>query len=405
MVGCDEQQLPAFSEPPLFFSDALNRLLKSSTINAQYVQQARDLSQLLVSCDSVDLLWQSKSKNGEPLRPSAWIQRLQTQLPKWKAVIAKPDAYSGKARPLQKAVAVLDPDLPLPLSVSPSAYKALRDCPYKYYVRSLLSLREAKVFEEGFDASLAGQSLHALLRNFYQALKTEEQKADSNIMNSTAARRVWMERELSAISEKEFKRMIEGDGRVLGTLRDWQKQIPSFIDWQLQREASGWRYHNAEHKVGFDLHFVDLEGEHRVIRIEGRADRFDINIVDEKQAEVIDYKNQSMTKIKKRAEHVLDDPQLLIYARAANEDPASAHLQGHHIGNAQWVSLKVDIKRDKKLLRSLEVQDVPELMPAFNQQITEDMQNLWSRKEMAAFAPDGVCKYCEARGICRKGMW
>ena len=405
VVGCDEQQLPAFSEPPLFFSDALNRLLKSSTINAQYVQQARDLSQLLVSCDSVDLLWQSKSKNGEPLRPSAWIQRLQTQLPKWKAVIAKPDAYSGKARPLQKAVAVLDPDLPLPLSVSPSAYKALRDCPYKYYVRSLLSLREAKVFEEGFDASLAGQSLHALLRNFYQALKTEEQKADSNIMNSTAARRVWMERELSAISEKEFKRMIEGDGRVLGTLRDWQKQIPSFIDWQLQREASGWRYHNAEHKVGFDLHFVDLEGEHRVIRIEGRADRFDINIVDEKQAEVIDYKNQSMTKIKKRAEHVLDDPQLLIYARAANEDPASAHLQGHHIGNAQWVSLKVDIKRDKKLLRSLEVQDVPELMPAFNQQITEDMQNLWSRKEMAAFAPDGVCKYCEARGICRKGMW
>ena len=405
VVGCDEQQLPAFSEPPLFFSDALNRLLKTSTINAQYVQQARDLSQLLVSCDSVDLLWQSKSKNGEPLRPSAWIQRLQMQLPDWKAVIAKPDSYSGKVRPLQKAVAVLDPDLPLPLSVSPSAYKALRDCPYKYYVRSLLGLREAKTFEEGFDASLAGQSLHALLRNFYQALKTEEQKVDSNIMNSTAARRVWMERELSAISEKEFKRMIEGDGRVLGTLRDWQKQIPSFVDWQLQREAAGWRYHNAEHKVGFDLHFVDLEGEHRVIRIEGRADRFDINIEVEKQAEVMDYKNQSMTKMKKRAEYVLDDPQLLIYARAANEDPVSAHLQGHQIGHAQWVSLKVDIKRDKKQLRSLEVQDLPELMPAFDQQITEDMQNLWSRKEMTAFAPDGVCKYCEARGICRKGMW
>jgi len=320
-------------------------------------------------------------------------------------VIAKPDSYSAKARPLQKAVAALDLDLPLPLSVSPSAYKALRDCPYKYYVRSLLGLREAKTFEEGFDASLAGQSLHALLRNFYQALKTEEQKADSKIISNTSARRVWMERELSAISEKEFKRMIEGDGRVLGTLRDWQKQIPSFVDWQLQREASGWRYHNAEQKVGFDLHFVDLEGEHRVIRIEGRADRFDINIATERQAEVIDYKNQSMIKIKKRAEYVLDDPQLLIYARAANEDPSSAHLQGHQIAHAQWVSLKVDIKRDKKLLRSLEVHDVPELMPAFNHQITEDMQNLWSRKEMTAFAPDGVCKYCEARGICRKGMW
>jgi len=405
VVGCDEQQLPAFSEPPLFFSDALNRLLKTSTINAQYIQQARDLSQLLVSCPTVDLLWQSKSKNGEPLRPSAWIQRLQTQLPHWKAAVVKPDSYGGKARPLQKAVATIDPDLPLPLSMSPSAYKALRDCPYKYYVRSLLGLREVKEFEDGFDASLAGQSLHALLRNFYQALKTEEQKAGSQIINNMQARRIWMERELSAISEKEFKRLIDGDSRVLGTLRDWQKQIPSFVAWQLQREASGWRYHNAEHKVGFSLHFADLDGEHRIIRIEGRADRFDVNIQSAGQSEVIDYKNQSMTKIKKRAEHVLDDPQLLIYARAANEDPASAHLQGQQVDHAQWVSLKLDIKRDKKLIRSLEVEGVPELMPIFDQQITEDMRNLWSRKEMTAFAPDGVCKYCEARGICRKGMW
>jgi ATP-dependent helicase/nuclease subunit B len=408
VVGCDEQQLPAFSEPPLFFSDALNRLLKTSTINAQFIQQARDFSQLLVSYPSVDLLWQSKSKSGEPLRPSAWIQRLQTQLPHWKAVIAKPDSYGGKARPLQKAVASLDQNLPLPLSMSPSAYKALRDCPYKYYVRSLLGLRKAKVFEDGFDASLAGQSLHALLRNFYQSLKTEEQKVGSLITQNTQntqARRLWMERELSAISEKEFKRLIEGDGRVLGTLRDWQKQIPSFVDWQLQREAQGWRYQNAELKVGFDMHFVDFDGENHMIRIEGRADRFDVNIQDEQQAEVIDYKNQSMTKIKKRAEHVLDDPQLLIYARAANENPTSAHLQNHQIDHAQWVSLKVDLKRDKKLLRSLEVEGVPDLMPQFDQQITQDMQNLWSRKEMTAFAPDGVCKYCEARGICRKGMW
>ncbi|QWD91435.1 PD-(D/E)XK nuclease family protein [Polynucleobacter sp. MWH-Braz-FAM2G] len=405
VVGCDEQQLPAFSEPPLFFSDTLNRLLKASTMTAQYVQQARDFSQLLISCASVDLLWQSKSKSGEPLRPSAWIQRLQADLPAWKVDVAQPDVSHGLAQPLQKAVTTLDRDLPLPLSMSPSAYKALRDCPYKYYVRSLLGLREAKEFEDGFDASLAGQSLHALLGKFYQALKTEELKADSQINHSTEARRVWMEEQLFIISEKEFKRLIEGDGRVLGTLRDWQKQIPSFVDWQLQREAQGWRYHNAEHKVGFDLRFTGPHGEGKIIRIEGRADRFDINIQSQHQAEVIDYKNQSMTKMKKRAEHLLDDPQLLIYARAANDDPAAAHLQGYQVERAQWVSLKLDIKRDKKLQRSLEVEDIAELMPVFSEQLTEDIQKLWSGKELTAFAPDGVCKYCEARGICRKGMW
>jgi ATP-dependent helicase/nuclease subunit B len=44
-------------------------------------------------------------------------------------------------------------------------------------------------------------------------------------------------------------------------------------------------------------------------------------------------------------------------------------------------------------------------MPVFSKQLVDDMQNLWSGKELQAFAPDGVCKYCEARGICRKGMW
>ena len=405
MVGCDEQQLPAFSEPPLFFSDALNRLLKASTITAQYVQQARDFSQLLASRSKVDLLWQSKSKSGEPLRPSAWIQRLQMQLPKWKTEAYQSELYEGKSMPLEMAKASLDRDMPMPVSMSPSAYKALRDCPYKYYVRSLLGLREAKEFEDGFDASLAGQTLHALLRNFYQALKTEEQKADSLISSDLNHRRQWMEQQLSSISEKEFKRLIQGDGRVLGTLRDWQKQIPSFVDWQLQREAEGWRYHNAEHKVGFDLHFIDSNGVDRAIRIEGRADRFDINLHVEKSAEVIDYKNQPMTKLKRRAEYLLDDPQLLIYARAVNENPAGAHLQGHEVKQASWVSLKADVKKDKGSLRALEVEDVPELMPAFSKQLVDDMQNLWSGKELQAFAPDGVCQYCEARGICRKGMW
>jgi ATP-dependent helicase/nuclease subunit B len=207
------------------------------------------------------------------------------------------------------------------------------------------------------------------------------------------------------MSEKEFKRLIEGDSRVLGTLRDWQKQIPSFVEWQLQREEKGWHYHHAEHPVGFDLNFVDVNGVSRTIRIEGRADRFDINHDAGQQAEVIDYKNQAINKIKKRAEHLLDDPQLLIYARAANENPENARIQGYPVKQAEWVSLKVDLKRDKKLQRSLEIGDVSELMPALNQQLTEDMQKLWSGKELAAFAPDGVCQYCEARGICRKGMW
>jgi len=48
---------------------------------------------------------------------------------------------------------------------------------------------------------------------------------------------------------------------------------------------------------------------------------------------------------------------------------------------------------------------MPELMEQFSEQIVQDLNALWARKPMQAFAPDSVCQYCEARGICRKGMW
>ena len=405
MVGSDEQQLPAFSEPPLFFSDTLNRLLGGSSIEAQFIQQARDLSQLLISFSSVDLLWQSKSKTGEPLRPSAWIQRLQMDLPNWQVQNASTlfAPRSGVASPLQMAIAKLDSDLPMPVSMSPSAYKALRDCPYRYYVRSLLGLRKLKGFEEGFDASLAGQTLHKILRNFYQALKSEPQKSASSIITDIELRRVWMQDKLTLISEQVFKRLIEGDARVLGVLRDWQKQIPSFIQWQLDREAQGWQFHDAEVKVGFDLPFTDLDGNERHIRIEGYADRFDVSMHDPKAASVIDYKNQSLTKVEWRSEVVLDDPQLLIYARASNE---SKKIPGRAVNVAEWVALKADVKKGgDEAERSVIIEEMPELLQEFSEQITEDVQSLWSGKPLKAFAPDSVCQYCEARGICRKGMW
>jgi ATP-dependent helicase/nuclease subunit B len=192
----------------------------------------------------------------------------------------------------------------------------------------------------------------------------------------------------------------------MGTLRDWQKQIPSFIDWQVKREAEGWQYHDAELPVGFMMMLTDPDGVQREIQIAGRADRFDVNINNPSTAAVIDYKNQGITKIKKRAERLLDDPQLLIYARAVNENAVAAHLPGCTIKMAEWVSLKADLKKaDDKIVRAHPLEDMPTMMAQFSEQLSDDLEVLWARKPMKAFAPDSVCQYCEARGICRKGMW
>ena len=268
-----------------------------------------------------------------------------------------------------------------------------------------MGLRKNKEFDEGFDASLAGQTLHKLLKRFYQALKTHEH-TNPAIKSDLNQRRTWMEKNLSLYSEQEFAALIEGDARVMGTLRDWQKQIPSFVDWQLQREQAGWKYFDGEVKVGFNLPFQDEQGNRKTIRIEGFADRFDVQVENSAIASVIDYKNQRFERVKVRAEHLLDDPQLLIYARAANESQESHKLTGHEVRQAEWVALKADLsKGEQKALRSQDVGNVPALLEQFTAQITEDVELLWAKKPMQAFAPEGVCQYCEARGICRKGIW
>lgn len=409
VVGCDENQLPAFSEPPLFFSEALNRLLHGSTIEHEFKQQARDLSQLLVGCPAVDLLWQSKSANGEPIRAAAWIQRLQMALPDWKvkSQTASPGSTtrSGCSERMVGASATPNAALPLPLSMSPSAYRTLRDCPYRYYVRSLLGLRKQHGLDEGIDASLAGQTIHSVLHQFFRALKTQEQIDLAAIAYGSSARRAWIVQHLNQTSERIFARLIEGDQRVLGVLRDWQKQIPSFIEWQLQREAAGWRYLDGEIHVGFDLPFATEDGELRMMRIEGYVDRIDTNM-NAASAAVLDYKHQPVKKVRDRAASVLDDPQLLIYARAVTDADSNLPMQGRSVTEAEWIALKADVKNGNgSAERSVAVADLAITATQSMAQITEDVELLWARKTLNAFAPDSVCRYCESRGICRKGMW
>jgi ATP-dependent helicase/nuclease subunit B len=42
---------------------------------------------------------------------------------------------------------------------------------------------------------------------------------------------------------------------------------------------------------------------------------------------------------------------------------------------------------------------------ALDKQLHQDLSAVWSGSSLQAFAPESACRYCEARGICRKGMW
>ncbi|MFM8153696.1 MAG: PD-(D/E)XK nuclease family protein, partial [Polynucleobacter victoriensis] len=288
MVGCDDGQLPSVSDSPMFLSGELKKILGCKTQTMEFEQQAMDLSQLMMSHSHWRMVWQSNGSAGEPKQPSPWLQRLyinHADLLK-QCIDVKATAY--KPVTVVQPAPLLPTDYVKPASISPSAYRALRECPYRYYVTRLLGLREQNTLDVEVDLSLVGQTLHAALRDFYHGLKTQAIVSDNPYEKAKL-----LKQRLFAISNKHFKPLLEVDGRWLAAWIEWETLIPDWINWHMEREEAGWVFHDGEKPVGFDL--LTSFGS---IRVSGFVDRLDIH--PEHGVEVIDYKYSSKTSINKK---------------------------------------------------------------------------------------------------------
>lgn len=383
MVGCDDGQLPSISDSPMFLSGELKKILGCKTQAMEFDQQAMDLSQLMMSHSHWRMIWQSNGSAGEPKQPSPWLQRLYINHADYlkKNIEVKATTY----KPI--AVAQPSPSLPSdyvkPASISPSAYRALRECPYRYYVTRLLGLREQNSLDAEIDLSLVGQTLHAALRDFYHGLKTQAIASDNRYEKVKL-----LKQRLFAISNKHFKPLLAVDGRWLAAWIEWETLIPDWINWHIEREEAGWVFHDGEKPVGFDL-----ATNFGSIRVSGFVDRLDIH--PELGVEVIDYKYSSKNSINKKKSNIEDDPQLVIYAKAVDGDDI---VNRQTVSNASWVSIK-------EANTAIQVEDLSEHMNELPAQMIADIEALWGGSPVIASAPDSICQYCQARGICRKGMW
>lgn len=403
MVGCDDKQLPSFSDAGLFFSDQLMSALSIRGIHEEFVQQSRDLSQMLVSHRYVDLIWQTMGSSQSENRLSSWLVRLDKQLHiSHQSSASLPMANAHHVDIIQSKATWDGGQYQLPVSVSPSAYKLLRDCPYKFYVNRLLGLRTLDGLEIESDSSLIGTLLHRILKNFYKEVQIQDVQNSLDLTqlndDQRSDRYQVLLGLLGNISLKAFSKLIQGNGKYISYWLDWQSQMPSWVDWQLKREAAGWQFHNAEVKVGFDLVLDDGAQ----IRIEGNADRLDIHA--KEGASVLDYKFQSPKKIEKKSAYIADDPQLLIYAKAVNQ---TMEVEEKNVTAVEWVALKQD-KSDLKKNRprfDYPLEDFSTLYDNFLQGVSRDLSQVWAGNPMQADAPDSVCQFCDVRGICRKGMW
>jgi ATP-dependent helicase/nuclease subunit B len=385
MVGCDDRQLPSQPDQGSIFSRAMLKALDDQLPVFEYLSQARDLSQLLMAHRHVDFIWQEYQKAQEVNRPAGWLTRLQMAIPSFKDTSIVLPIGDIQSQGIDSAKAqVLYSEL-LPTYISPSSYQSLRSCPYRFFVTYVLNLRSPKALQDFSEFGSIGTLLHEILKVFYRSYAKQKHFQDFD------AKRVWMKKELEAISMEHWNRLIQQNGNMLYEQEQWMAQIPDWVEWQLHQEANGWKFVEAEKNLEFALQLANGIA----IVVKGRADRIDQKGANEYR--IWDYKFKNIAKLKKSQQLIDDDPQLLMYSNALiqNADPTIK------IEDTGWVSLRNPGSKEREVLQEVHT----DLLQELKDQMTSVLNQVWDGKPLLANGPSQVCHYCDARGLCRKGMW
>jgi ATP-dependent helicase/nuclease subunit B len=186
--------------------------------------------------------------------------------------------------------------------------------------------------------------------------------------------------ELQRISTEVFADAMTHDYLALAWLLRWQAMIPAYLDSQMEREQTGWRYSAAE--VPFEMTVAEnlvLRG--RIDRIDKRADAVETECV-------LDYKTQNVTALKNKLKDAGEDVQLACYAHVRNaHEAAFVSLEGEHV---------------KTVAPAHAIDELAQLN-------IERLQTVFAQMRSGAALPangvESACAYCEMRGLCRQGSW
>jgi len=370
IIGADARHLPVYPAPGLF-SQSTRAQLGLPTAAAEAAAATTDLIQLL-SQGSALLSWQAWH-NDEPNPASPLVLRLQAlHLAAWGSDLPQQASGEPPAQPSPPPDTCVQPaprvsPVQLPRSYSPTAYQTLLDCPYRFFVKSVLGIRELDEADDALDKSDYGNALHRILKTFHDSQPPAERAAALG--------------RLGEVSAAEFATLPVYTATVWS--QRWATIQPAYIDAWLESVNQGWHYQSGETEFALPFSVVGL-GD---ITLHGRIDRVDrrVDTSGSDALTVIDYKTGAALGLKKKLNNPAEAVQLPFYAWLA--EAAAAYLP---INETPVVSLGLDGETD---------------IDAICRRLPELLEAIAAGAALPAGGVDSVCRHCEARGLCRKGMW
>lgn len=376
LPGADDRRLGAPAAPDALLGEALSVALGLPSTAQRLREEALAFAHLL--CLPQVLLLHRHQDEGELLGPSPLVERLDLLMQRrGRRIDALPEARTARTvalhpqpHPMPRAAGQL------PSTLSASTVEALRDCPYRFFSRAVLGLREADELDDEAQKRDYGNWLHDVLWRFHQQRPAPRERAeDIDALRVLAL----SQREQAGIDEASF----------LPFEASFERFMQHYVDWLHARDAEGihWLEGEAERRV----EPPELEG----IALFGRIDRIDA--LPDGRRQLIDYKTSAIGQLRAKVRNRLEDTQLAFYAALE-----MLRDEAHESPGLEAMYLALD---ENSGLDEVPHADVAETARELLQHLAEDLQRLRGGAALPALGEGRVCELCEARGLCRRDHW
>jgi ATP-dependent helicase/nuclease subunit B len=268
------------------------------------------------------------------------------------------------------------PGAVLPAELSATAVERLRQCPYRFFARSVLGLGEADELARELDQRDYGNWLHAALHRFHR----ERTAAASTVDDDARALR-------QAAAQAAAEAGLD-PAALLPFRAAFERLLPAYLAWLHGRDVAGARWQDGETRRERS---ADALGG---VRLAGRIDRIDRGA--DGAAELIDYKTGRPEKFKVLVRrNRYEDTQLAFYALLVGADEADA-------AKVRAAYLPLD---SGEAIATIEHPEVADSARALLAGLAHDLARLRAGAGLPALGESPVCDHCEARGLCRRDHW
>lgn len=386
LPGADAQTLGAVGGASSLLGEAVSQSLGLPTQALKRDAQVLAFTQLL-RAPALTLL-RRRSHGAEPLAASPLLERLQQAL---QAAGHGPMQAWHDARLPSKvdrrltARAKASAAGRLPLSLSASAVDSLRTCPYQFFAKVMLGLRESDELDVEVKKRDYGTWLHGVLYDFHR-WRAEQPGADAIELMQRAAHAQTQALGLDAAAFLPFSCTFE-------------RFVPRYLEWLKAHEAQGamWAEGELEREI---RPAVWQDGLLADLRLRGRLDRIDL-LSSEAGLEMllIDYKTGGVKRLKDKVAEPLEDTQLAVYAALMDAQPLAG----------------VDVERPTRAIYlalddARRIEQVEHVDPLGSAQVMlaglgRDLLLMHGGQVLPALGEGQVCEQCEMRGLCRRDDW